>query len=221
MGKLIENFNKQYPLFAAIEIKGDCIIDEQEAEDATHCFRELTILGFEGWQFPHELPKKATSFYQKAQETLMKEENSHKVVRMDCDSILCVEKDDRVIFYLCELKSSYIQENIIKAKDQIVGSYIKLHGMLSLLQDYDKNKIEIYGIIVSYEADVERLSGLKDMENKGARFCVSLYSRMSYDMPRKHCEKYWYPLVFQDIKIKYVKIPRTQKQYTIDFSSIR
>lgn len=221
MGLLINNFNKLYPSFAATKVNGVCVINEQETEDTAHNFRQLTIGGFNGWQFPHELPKKATSFYNMSQEMVFPEQECHGVVRLDCDSILCVEEDDKIVFYVCELKSSYIQSNIVKAKDQIVGSYIKLCGMLSLLQGYDKDKIEICGIIVAYESDAERISGMKCIDDPRTRFCISLYDKLIYNMPRRRCEAFWHPLALQDIKFKYVKVPYAHKNYTIDFSLIK
>ncbi len=221
MGDLVNNFNKLYPSFVAQEINGDCIVDEQEAADANHNFRQLTIHNFNGWQFPHELPKKATSFYNISQDVDFVEQHCHQIVRMDCDSILCTEEDDKIVFYIFELKSSFIKDNIVKAKDQIVGSYIKLHGMLSLLQGYDRNRIEINGIIVAYEDEAERFSGLKDVSDPKVRFCVSLYNNLMYEMPHARCERFWHPLPFPDISIKYVKVPYAQKYHDIDFTIIK
>lgn len=221
MSTLIDNFNKLYPAFAVVNISGECIVAEQEATDAGHNFRQLTITGVTGWQFPHELPKKATSFYNKSQtEVPFEEFPCHVIIREDCDGIFCVEKEGKMIFYVCELKSSYNKASIVKAKDQIVGSWFKLLSLLNLLQSFDKSRIEVRGLIVAYEPNTEQLSGLKDLSDRGAKFCISLNNKLKYEMPREHCEKYWHPFACQDIIIQYVAIPHYQKNYTIRFDEL-
>ena len=124
MSVLIDNYNKLYPAFAAKLINSKCVIAEQEAEDAQHTFRTLTIKGISGWMFPHDLPKQATSFYDKSQNGMsdnQKELPYYNILRKDCDGIFCIEENNKIVIYVCELKSSYTIDAVNKAKDQIVG----------------------------------------------------------------------------------------------------
>ena len=224
MSVLIDNYNKLYPAFAAKPINSNCVIAEQEAEDAQHTFRTLKIKGVSGWMFPHDLPKQATSFYDKSQNGLsdsQKELPSYNILRKDCDGIFCIEENNKIVIYVCELKSSYTIDAINKAKDQIVGSFLKLLGQLSLLQDYDKDNIEMRGIIVAYEATTERLADAKKLADRKARFFLQLNELHQYIMPQNKCEQYWHPLRCPEITIKYLEIPLRQKCHEIDFSQIK
>lgn len=224
MSVLIDNYNKLYPAFAAKPINSNCVIAEQEAEDAQHTFRNLKIKGVSGWMFPHDLPKQATSFYDKSQNGLsdsQEEAPCHNILRKDCDGIFCIEENGKVIFYVCELKSSYTIDAVNKAKDQIVGSFLKLLGQLSMLQDFDKNNIEMRGIIVAYEATTERLADAKKLTDRKARFFLRLNELHQCIMPQNRCEQYWHPLSCPEITIKYLEIPQRLKCHEINFCQIK
>lgn len=217
MKELVENYNKLNPSLCAKWIDGTCTMMEHENEGSTSVLQQLEITNFVGWQFPHDLPDKIGSFYNISQNSCSKEK-CHEIVRLSCDSILCVEETDKIIFYICELKSSYTKESITHAKDQIVGSLIKLRSVLSILQGFNTKNIEMRGIIFAYDMNSDRLSYFKNTSDPRAIFCLKLYNECEYYMPSKKCNDFWFPLSFPDIKLKYVKIPCLEKSYSLDFN---
>lgn len=69
-------------------------------------------------------------------------------------------------------------QQIAKAKDQIIGSYLKLHSLLSLLQSYNPEEWIIKGIIASFAPDTEQqalLSRQKEAGNKICNLCYNLH----------------------------------------------
>ena len=219
--KLIANFNRQFPVYAVLECKGTCVLKEKERSASSNGeFGQLTITDIDCWHFPHNLPKDNSSFYAKSVEGIGAIERCHELMLKDCDGIFCVEEQGKLVFYVCELKSSYIKDNIVKAKDQIVGSCLKLDSLLSILQGYDKDLIEYRGVIIAYEADTERLSSFNALTDRGAAFCIKLYKDGAYHMPKEKCEAYWKPLRCYDIEIGLVKVSRGNTAYQVRLNDI-
>lgn len=221
MSSLINNFKKLYPSFELLDINGDCEISEVENTIEDNGFKQLIISDVIGWQFPHEMPKKLSSIFCMSQEGI--DDNSkecHAVVRFDCDGIFCVEKDNKLTLFICELKSSFSVESICKAKNQIVGSLIKTLGLLNLLQKYRLEDIEIKGVIISYVPCVERLTSFKK-DSRPDYFCMKLYHDGCYLMPASKCERFWHPLAFKkDISLIYIGVPKGNTEYKICLSDI-
>lgn len=221
MSVLIDNFKKLYPSLSVTDINGDCVIAEVEDKTNKNCLRQLIFSDVVGWQFPHEMPKKASSFFKISQKGVKVDNcNCLSVVREDCDGVFCVESNNKLILYVCELKTSFIKENICKAKDQIVGSFVKMLGLLNMLQGFCCENVEMRGLIISYEPDRERLSSFK-MENRQDYFCLNLYNHGNYSMPKNNCELFWHPLAFRhDIHFVYISVPKGLKSYKISFDEI-
>ena len=220
MNTLIENFNNLCPLCAACPVDGDCIIDEHDNENRFNVFQRLIITDFKGWQFPHDLPNKLSASYCRLHNPTSNN-NCHKVVRLSCDSILCIEEEGKIIFYVCELKSSYDKDQIVHAREQIVGSYIKILALLNTLQGFDMNRIEMRGVIFAYEMNPERLSIFKNTSEIATRFCLKLYEDKIYNMPSSNCESYWYPLSCPDVKLILITVPNLKREHTISFKDIK
>lgn len=220
MNQLISNYNKLYPLLSASAINGTCHLKEPLNKNSSQTLYEVEITNVTGWEFPKDLPNKASSFY-KMTHNPNNQHECHKILREDCDGIICCENGDKLTIYIFELKSSYTTDSIPKAKDQISGSYVKLINKLRTLQGFDPNKIEIIGVIIAYQLSTEAKSAMKIIQNRKARFCLQLESAAIYNMPKNICENYWNPIIFQhDILIKYIAVPNNQKSHTIDFSKI-
>lgn len=211
MDRLIEHFNKLYPYYNTQNFTGACKICEVENVGANNLL-ELEITGINGELFPHFLPKDATSFYSKA--------NSPNVLLLDCDGIFFTEYNGRKIVFLCELKSSFATESIIHAKEQLVGSYLKLHALFSLLQAYNKEDLEVRGIIASFLPTEETLSYLKNMEDIKTRFCVRLYAEQQYLMQRQKCVNFYSPMCMQDFMIHYIGVPYKASAHSVDINTI-
>ena len=80
-----------------------------------------------------------------------------------------------------------------------------MHSLLSLLQGYRKDEIEVRGLIVSFKPETERLL---------------LYNRQKYVMTKMDCERYYKPLCMPDFTIYYVGVPDHQQNYMINFDSL-
>lgn len=221
MPTLIDNFNKLFPAMHAQQVAGVCSIDEQEAADDGNAFRKLEVKLGTAWLFPHELPKKASSIFVITQQGETCEKPCHKVLTKDCDGIFCVEENGVYTFYICELKSGYSTENIVKAKDQIVGSLLKLQGMLRMLQGYDPEKTRFVGLLAAYRPNTERLSAIKNITDQGARFCIKLHDDGKYLMPQSRCEAFYHPLACPDISIVYVSVPERHQHYAVDLGKLK
>ncbi len=65
----------------------------------------------------------------------------------DCDGAALTEIDGKTIFILSELKSSLDSCDILNAYKQIVFTFLKLHMMFSLCQDYDISDWNVIGVI--------------------------------------------------------------------------
>lgn len=218
---LINQFNQVFPVFAAQAIQGqNCVIHERQNEGQGHTFCTMTFQQFNGWQFPADLPKTLTSIYNMSQEGMSQFEKYHDVLRHDCDGVLCVEEQDRWVLYVVELKSAFSSESITKAKDQIVGSCLKVMSLFRHLQAYvSKSMIEVQGVIVAYEATTEALNAISKLNDSRGAFCTRLNADNFYKMPQTRCEKFWNPLLMPgDIAIAYVPVPKGQPTYTMDFS---
>jgi hypothetical protein len=64
----------------------------------------------------------------------------------DCDGIALIEEKDHSILFFVDLKSSFKESNIRKAFEQDFFSFLKIHMMLSLCEDYqlDRTKLVFY-----------------------------------------------------------------------------
>lgn len=222
MHTLLNHFNDLFPSFAVKDILNEYVITESSNEEKENCFRKFVIRNINGWKFPFDMPSKASSFYCLSQGTHI---NSAipclDVMREDCDGIFCIEEAGKLILYVCELKSSFTSYNITKAKDQIVGSFLKTLHMLSMLQGFNYDDIEMRGLIIAYKPNVERLSSFKSDNRKDA-FCIQLNKEGNYTMPISKCQHYWNPLEFHyDIQLKYIAVPVNQSEFSIDFDNIR
>lgn len=141
-----------------------------------------------------------------------------KLLTKDCDGIFVTEKEGKRYLFLCELKSRFIVKEIVSAKDQIIGSYLKIHALLSLLQDYKQEEFEIRGIIASFSPTDEMLSFMsKKMENdRGAiQFCYNLNRDSIYQIPKDSCLCYYKPLCMNGITIHYIPIQNKSSEFTV------
>lgn len=211
MEQLADNFNKAFPGMQSTPFKDSCRIEELENSEGS-CFQQIEFTGFDGFIFPHELAAKASSFAQIAK---------HKgVLTCDCDGIILCRKDGQKYMILCELKSTYSSQEITHAKDQLIGSYVKMKGLLSTLQGYDCNEYKHIGIIVSFEPTQEQLTAISKLDNKASAFALSLNSSKTYSMPADKCNRFFHPLAVGDFVIHYVAVPNRNKTHSIDIGTI-
>ncbi len=211
MKVVTDNFNKAYPDLASQSFTGTCYIDEHDNNE-TDKFQQAVLTGLDGFIFPHELMGKASSFASMA---------GHKgVLTLDCDQVVLFEREGQKYILLCELKSSYICDNIVHAKDQIVGSIVKMKSLLASLQGFDKSEYKIIGLIVSFEPTEEQITNITKDEGPKSAFAIRLQADKKYSMPAAKTDRFFKPLEVGDIDLYYVAVPDRKTTYTIDISML-
>ena len=211
MKQLAINFQEAYPDLAPKEFTTSCKITEPE-NAGTKKFQQIELTDFSGYYFPHELAGKASSFPRIAR---------HKgVLLLDCDGVTIFEKNGQKYILYTELKSSFILEEIVKAKDQLVGTHVKIKGVLSTLQGYDINEYKPIGLIVSFAPTQEQLTTISKNYDKRASFAISLSNMRKYHMPSEKCNQFYVPLAVGDFEIYYVGVPNRQTNYSISINEI-
>lgn len=198
MIELIRQYNILYPKFATMPYNHqDCIIKELKVANSDKDLLSLTVNDFSGEQFPYEFAGKTTSFY----------ENSGSIdpMRLSCDGIMFTKINGREALVMCELKSGFDIEQIYHAKEQIVGSFMRLRAQLSILQSY-KN-CELHGLIVSYLPKTEKLTQIKNLIDRKSIFAKTLYSTGTYEMQASKCKSFYTPIDVPGIHLHYYGVP--------------
>lgn len=169
--------------------------------------------------FPHEFVAKSVPFATAAQNTLPKE-NPITVVRTDCDKVILFERDNQKFVMLCELKSTFCADEIAHAKDQIVGSWIKVRSLLLTLQDINIDDYRPIGLIASFMPTDEILSMVSKNEDRKSTFAITLNAKRKYSMPACKTNKYYHPLNVGTIDLFYLPVPGRQKTFSVDINTI-
>lgn len=218
MNTLKSHFNKVYPVFAATSFTGSCVIEEPKnaGKDA---LQQLSLTGLDGHSFPHELVAKTVPFATAAQKTIAKEKPVG-VIRTDCDKVILFERDGQKYILFCELKSTFSPDEIAHAKDQIVGSWIKMRSLFQTLQNVNIDEYKPIGLIASFMPTDEILSMVSKNEDRKSSFAITLNANRKYSMPANKTNKYYHPLVVGDIDLFYLPVPDRLKTYTVDVNKI-
>ena len=211
MDNLIKQYNQLYPNFKTTKCKNDeCLICEAKIQNNEKDLLSLKIVNFTGEQFPYELAGGSTSFYTKA--------GCPDPMKANCDGIVCTTINGRESLLLCELKSSFSVEGIFDAKEQIVGSYMRLKAQMSILQA-NKN-CELHGLIVSYLPKTEQLTKIKTLTDRKAKFAMGLYSLGIYDMEDVMCKRFYFPIDVPGIHLHYFGVPIGKQHYEISANEL-
>lgn len=211
MDTLVNYFNQIYPNFASTKFTGGCIITEPD-NDGTNKFQKIELNSFDGYQFPHDLAKKSSSFPSIA---------GHRgYLLKDCDGIVLFEKNGQKFILFCELKSSFVLEEIVKAKNQLIGSFVKFKSILSSIQGYKSEEYKPVGIIVSFEPTQEQLTNCSKIQDRRSSFVITLNHRKFYSMPADKCDQFFCPLAVGNFDIYYVAVPNRQTSFSIDINTI-
>lgn len=211
MDKLVDNFNQIYPRFASCKFIGGCSIKEPQ-NIGTDKFQEIRLNSFDGFLFPHDLAEKSSSFPKIAKH--------NSFLLKDCDGIVLFEKNGQKYILFCELKSSYKLEDIVKAKDQLVGSFVKFKGLLSCIQGYKQEEFKPIGIIVSFEPTQEQLTSISKIQDIRSSFALILNSNRFYPISEDKCNQYFCPLAVGNFDIYYIAVPNRQTSFSIDINTI-
>lgn len=214
MNQLCNEFGEIFPNYAPQPMKGTYLCEEQEHPGNPNTFRLFTLNQVEGYSIPNTLVKDDSSIFVKA--------GTKDLLREDCDGILLTEQEGKKYLYLCELKSTFSTQQITKAKNQLIGSYLKLHSLFSLLQAYHPEEWIVKGIIVSFAPDTETVNLLsKNREqNKAYDFCFCLYRDKKYTMPAANCQQFFAPLNLPELTLHYLAVPGKQKEFSVNFRDL-
>lgn len=216
MRRLIEEYNNIYPNYASTGVvEEDHTFDEKNNSGKPGTLQHLTVNGMNGIVIPSVIVKDDTSIFLKAA--------SSNILKEDCDGIFFTEWNGQKYIYLCELKSSFSTQQISKAKDQIVGSYLKLHSLLSLLQSYNPVEWMIKGVIASFAPKAEQQAYLlkqKEEGNKVCDFCYNFHRDKKYDMPKLDCCRFYYPMNVPKLTLFHVAVPDKSASFAVDFKDL-
>ena len=211
MAELINQYNELYPNFSTVPFQNDCIIQESNVRNNNKDLLSVTIRGISGELFPCAIMSSSTSFYKMA--------NSKNPVKSDnCDGILYTEFNGRKVLLVCELKSGFDIDRLCHAKEQIVGSYMRLRAQLSILQS--KSGYEVHGVIASYLPSSEKLTQIKNCNDMKAKFAKNLYTRCSHTMIEAKCKSFYYPLDVPGFTIHYVGVPQGCQNFEVKIEDI-
>lgn len=212
MAGIIDEFGTLYPNFSFSPVNGRCIIKDEDTENKPKDFLELTIENFVGHQLPYSFAGQSTSFYNKAA--------SKAPMQSNCDGLLYSEYLNQKVFTLIELKSGFNTDNIDHAKEQILGTLMRLKAQISILQSYSGDYV-FRGVIASYTPTTELLTNIKTMTSHGAKFAKTMASLGHVHLEKSVCNRFYSPLDVPDIDIKYIPIPFGHQHYTIDYNDIK
>lgn len=219
MKTLTINFDKAYPAFSPEYFTDSCKVEEPENADK-EAFRELTLTGFDGYSFPHNLVAQTVSFAKQAQKKLIKPGNHCDVMRLNCDKVVLFELEEQKYMLFCELKSTFSTGEIVHAKDQIVGSLVKIRSLFHTLQGVKLDEYKPIGLIVSFQPTDEQINALSKNEDMKSAFAVMLNADRKYNMPEKNTNRYFHPLNVGTIDFYYLPVPERQKTYSVDINTI-
>lgn len=210
MDRFCETFNQAYPNFQISHPSNECVIMEPTVSNSNSDFLSLKVVGNNLRDFRYEFAGGTTSFYEKAK--------SPDPLRSNCDGIFLAQKDGRNIIFFCELKSSFSEQEICHAKEQLVGTLLRTKAQLAILQ---KNcNFEIHGVIVSYAPTSENLSYVAKQTGPRGFFLQNLCSRNHHDMNAAKCAAFYDPWNVPSFRIHYVQVPIHKQHYTISIDDL-
>ena len=137
---------------------------------------------------------------------------------LNSDGIIFAEVDGRKCLFVCELKSSFGVAQISHAKEQIVGTLLRLQAQLSILQSLPE--WEYHGVIVSYEPTGSQLVVASKLTSRDASFSRYLCAKKHKLISSSIANKYYAPLALPDVNIHYVAVPDRQNEYQVDLREL-
>ena len=209
MEPAIEEFNLLYPNYLISSIDGSVeLVETCPRSDLD--YRRLVVTGCMGYVFPREFAADSVAFYGKA--------NSRPPMMYNSDGIFLAEIKGRKCLFICELKSSFASAQIARAKEQIIGTLLRLKAQMSILQS--NPNWEYHGVIVSYAPTEAQLIAVNKLTSGDGWFSRYLYVRGHRLIDSETADKYYRPLALPDINIHYVAVPNRQTEFQMDLQSL-
>lgn len=141
------------PAYANYIQSGRVEILEHESDAKVKCV-EWTHSDFH--HFDHTMCKDLKPFF----ETWAK---SPKILYKDCDGVILFEHDGKKYMFLTELKSTFDTTQLMKAKTQIISSFIKTNMILNLASCYHLEDYIVKGFVISRPPTSEFLRSLRQI----------------------------------------------------------
>ena len=211
MIQLVHNFNKAFPKYKITDVSKSASVIEHSNEDNGK-FRELVLTGINGFSFCDDFASKMNSFAYNA---------DHKgCLLKNCDAIHMFEQNGEKYLMFSELKSGYSPNDIFKAKEQLVGTYLNLMAILHVLQGFDAHDYHIFGMIAAYKPTDEILSAISKHDDKKSAFAIQLNADLKYFMPAQRCNRFYDPLNVGDFLIVYVPVEFGAQKYSVSIKDI-
>ncbi len=209
MEQAIEEFNKLYPHFEVLPFEDTCEIIET-APASEKDFKRLVLTHINGYVFPREFAGATISFFVKAE--------SPNPMRLNSDGIFFSDIDGRKCLFVCELKSSFDTTQIFHAREQIIGTLLRLRAKVSMQQT--QPNWEYHGIIASYKPTMDQLIGINKLTSNDAKFSKHLISKKHKMIKGEIANNYYKPLAIPDIEIHYVGVPNRNNEFQLDLKSL-
>ena len=221
MKTLIDNYNIAYHALAASSFTSSCKIYEPENKKKIDALQEIELTGFSGYSFPHKLAGELSSFVKLAtnkSNTLQNGKENH--LYKDCDGIVFYEKEEQKYMLFCELKSGYSYDEILKAKNQICASYIKMKALMGTLQDFNLQDFVLVGIIFSYNPKSEEKNFNAKAFGRGESFPEKLRMFGNVHLDKAVNDKVFSPFKMDNITVYHCPVPDNNATYSIDINTI-
>lgn len=209
MEATLEEFSTLYPNYAFCAYEGNCEVMETNPKDDKD-FRRFVVTCGSYWLIPRKFAAESVSFYGKA--------GSPAPMRFNCDGVFYSEIDGRKCLFVCELKSSFSADQIAHAKEQIVGTVLRLKALTSILQT--SPEWEIHGVIVSYEPTIGQITFVNKLTSRDASFSKHLIETGHKKITAEMARKYYKPMAVPDITFHYVAVPERQPEYQMSLTDL-
>ena len=209
MEATLEEFSKLYPRYASTAFCESCEVLEAEPKNKQD-FRRFVVTGGSGYLLPREFAAESVSFYGKSE--------SPAPMRLNSDGIFFSEVEGQKCLFVCELKSSFSSTQIAHAKEQIVGTVLRLKAQLSILQT--QPDWEFHGVIVSYAPTDNQLMLVNKLTSCDASFSRYLYTKGHKEISVEISRRFYHPMAVPNLIIHYVAVPDRKTEYQMTLNDL-
>lgn len=222
MKKVITKYNDAYHALNASHFNSKCAINEPNNKAKVGTFYEIELTGFDGYQFPHDLSNKLSSFVSHSTNKTNKlsDNKTPHILGLDCDGILLFEKGGKKYMLICELKSKPDKQDILKARKQIVGSYIKMRALMGTLSEFKISEYIPIGLIVSFSPMPSTINALSKAIDEESTFLTVLFKKKKVDFKKKVLNSIFSPFETANISIYYYGVPNNNDSCSVDINTI-
>ena len=219
MKTLIDNYKLIYPKIPVTDVNGSIVVEEPDNLGDPTKFQSLEINGINGFAFDHYLAKNMSSFAQIASPSTfyISGDQWDNILYDDCDRIILFEKNGQKYMLFCELKSGYLLKQIFHARCQLLGSYIKMKGLMSTVRGFAENDFIPIGLIVSFESTSEQRNNYSKKQGFDASFVRKLDKAKKVDIIGN---KSPVPFNYNDFSIYHLGVPDNKVSYSFDINDI-